>query len=155
MCSRLTLPHDEQRLSAVRSFSPLPAMNRWRFFRYDVFFFGTALRIPSQISDSDGIDGSDNDGMASAPNEADSGAKGCARRCRKGILRAGWAGPLSAGKRVCHSGGSGRVSAMSNGHGEAEGERVMLGVTFGRAGDGVAEQNAPRSELLAPYPSRR
>ena len=95
------------------SFSPLPAMNRWRFLRYEVFFLGTALSMPSQISDIDGIEGSDRDGIASAPNGVLIAPKGCDRRCRKGVLRMGRIGLLRPGSSVCHRGGSGRVSAMA------------------------------------------
>jgi len=113
MCRRLTLPHPEHVFSDVMSFSPLPAMNRWRFLRYDVFFLGTALSMPSQISESDGIVGSDSDGIASAPNGVLIAPKGCDRRCRKGVLRMGRIGPLRPGSSVCHRGGSGRVSAIA------------------------------------------
>lgn len=85
-------------------------MNRVRFFMYDVFFFGTALRIPSQISPSEGNDGSDNDGIASAAKGVD-----CARRCRNGRFMMGRTGPLiplRPGISVCQSGGNGRASAM-------------------------------------------
>jgi hypothetical protein len=121
ICSRLTLPHPEHRLSDVMSFKPLPAMNRWRFLRYDVFFFGTALSMPSQISASDGIDGSDSDGNASAPKGVLIAPKGCERRCRNGRFRMGRMGPLRPGSRVCHSGGSGRASAIVTGSVDGDG----------------------------------
>jgi hypothetical protein len=112
MCSRLILPHAEHLFSDVMSFSPLPAMNRCRFLRYDVFFFGTALRIPSQMSANDGIFGNESEGIASAPKGVCSAPKGCARRCRKGVFQTGRMGPLRPGSRDCHSGGSGRARAI-------------------------------------------
>jgi hypothetical protein len=112
MCARLTLPHAAHLVSAVMSFSPLPAMNRWRFLRYDVFFLGTAFKTPSQISLSDGKDGNHMDGIANAANGVGSVRKGCERRCRNGVSRIGRVGPLRAGSSVCHSGGSGRASAI-------------------------------------------
>ena len=112
MCARLTLPHAEQRFSDVMSLRPLPAMNRCRFLRYDVFFLGTAFKIPSQISPSDGNDGNDSEGIASAANGVGSMRNGCDSRCRSGRLTTGRIGPLRAGISVCHSGGSGRASAM-------------------------------------------
>ena len=69
--------------------------------------------MPSQISASDGIEGSDSEGIASAPNGVLSAPKGCDRRCRKGEFRTGRIGPLRPGSSVCHSGGSGRASAMA------------------------------------------
>lgn len=87
-------------------------MKRVRFFMYDVFFFGTAFSKPSQMSDSDGIDGSET-GMASAAKGVGSMRKGCARRCSSGRFRTGRAGPLRPGSSVCHSGGSGRARAMA------------------------------------------
>lgn len=112
MWARFTRPHAEHLFSDVMSLISLPARNRVRFFMYDVFFLGTALRTPSQISPSDGKDGSDSDGMASAANGVD-----CARRCRNGRFRTGRTGPLMPlrpGSSVCHSGGSGRASAMGD-----------------------------------------
>lgn len=161
MCARFVRPHAEHRFSDVMSSMPLPAMNRVRFFMYDVFFLGTAFRMPSQISPSEGNDGSDSDGMASAANGVD-----CARRCRNGRFRMGRTGPLMPlrpGISVCHSGGSGRASAMVR----------MCGGIGGAGsghprwrGDGVGEQNAPQPELrtaltmpvasalsLAPFPA--
>ena len=113
MCSRLTLPHAEHLFSDVISFSPFPAMNRCRFLRYDVFFLGTALRIPSQMSANDGIFGSDSEGIASAPKGVFSAPKGCVRRCRKGAFKTGRVEALRPGRRVCQSGGSGRARAIS------------------------------------------
>jgi hypothetical protein len=109
-----TLPHAEHRFSDVISFSPLPAMNRWRFLRYDVFFFGTALSIPSQMSPNDGSDGSDSEGMARAAKGVGSVRKGCERRCSSGRFRTGRTAPLGArpGSSVCQSGGSGRARAI-------------------------------------------
>jgi hypothetical protein len=112
ICSRLTLPHPEHRFSDVMSFNPLPAMNRCRFLRYDVFFFGTALSSPSQMSASDGIDGSESDGIASAPKSVLSAPKGCERRGRNGMFGMGRMAPLRPGSSVCHSGESGRASAI-------------------------------------------
>lgn len=112
ICKRFTRPHPEHLFSDVMSFNPFPAMNRCRFLRYDVFFLGTALRMPSQISESDGIDGSDSEGMARAPNGVLSAPNGCVRRCRKGGFNMGRMGPLRPGSSVCHSGGSGRASAI-------------------------------------------
>jgi len=115
ICARFTLPHAEHRFSAVISFNPFPAMNRCRFLRYDVFFFGTAFNMPSHISPSDGNDGSESDGIASAANGVGNNVRnGCERRCRKGRLRTGRMGPLSAGNSVCHNGGIGRASAIVN-----------------------------------------
>jgi hypothetical protein len=111
-CARFILPHAEHVFNAVTSLSPLPAINRWRFLRYDVFFFGTALSRPSHISDSDGNEGSDSEGIANAANGVGIVRKGCERRCRRGGFRTGRTEPLSAGKSVCHSGGSGRARAM-------------------------------------------
>lgn len=112
-CARFTLPHALHLVSAVMSLRPLPAMNRWRFLRYDVFFFGTALRMPSHMSPSDGNDGSDSDGMASAANGVGRKVrKGCERRCRRGRFRTGRTGRLRAGSSACHSGGIGRARAM-------------------------------------------
>lgn len=111
MCARFVRPHAEHLFSDVTSLISLPARNRVRFFMYDVFFFGTALRTPSQISPSEGNDGSDSDGMARAANGVD-----WARRCRNGRFRTGWTGPLRPlrpGISVCQSGGSGRASAMA------------------------------------------
>lgn len=115
MCIRLTRPHPEHLFSAVTSLRPLPARNRWRFLRYDVFFFGTAFRMPSHTSARDGIAGSEREGIARAPNGVDRAPRGCVRRCRKGncSCRAGRTGALRAGKSVCHSGGSGRARAMA------------------------------------------
>jgi hypothetical protein len=94
------------------SLRPLPAINRCRFFRYDVFFFGTAFSMPSQISPSDGNEGKCMAGIANAANGVGNVRNGCARRCRNGRFRTGRTGPLTAGSSVCHSGGSGRASAM-------------------------------------------
>lgn len=112
MCSRLTLPHDEHLLSDVISLSPFPAMNRCRFLRYDVFFLGTALRIPSHMSANEGIFGRDSEGIASAPKGVLRAPKGCARRCSRGAFRTGRAEALNPGSSVCHSGGSGRARAI-------------------------------------------
>ena len=116
MCRRLTRPHAEQRFSDVMSLSPLPAMKRWRFLRYDVFFLGTALRMPSQISASEGSAGSDSEGRA--------------RRCSSGAFQSGRTGAgLRAGSRACHKGGRGRAAraiwqrATGNGRCRAGGRR--------------------------------
>lgn len=69
--------------------------------------------MPSHISDSDGIDGIESEGIASAPKGVENAPNGCGRRCRKGRCHAGRTGPLRAGSSVCHSGGSGRASAMT------------------------------------------
>lgn len=90
-------------------------MKRCRFLRYDVFFLGTALSMPSQMSASDGIEGRDSEGMARAPKGVLIAPKGCERRCGKLGLRTGRIGPLRPGSSVCHSGGSGRASAMACG----------------------------------------
>lgn len=149
-CARLTLPQPEHFFSAVMSFSPLPAMNRCRFLRYDVFFFGTALSKPSHISDSEGNDGSDSDGIASAAKGVGSVRNGCDRRCKKGRFRTGRTGPLRAGSSVCQSGAIGRASA------------IVRGVNRGWAGAGGFVMMAcggggikcrPRSGApVAPYP---
>jgi hypothetical protein len=69
--------------------------------------------MPSQISASEGMEGSDSEGIASAPNGVLSAPNGCDRRWRKGVLRIGRIGPLRPGSSDCQSGGSGRVSAMA------------------------------------------
>lgn len=115
MCARFTRPQAEHLFSAVISFKPLPAKKRWRFLRYDVFFLGTALRIPSQISLSEGIRGSSRAGMASAAKGVGRTRKGCDRRCSSGRFRTGRTGRLGvrAGSSVCHKGGSGRARAIA------------------------------------------
>lgn len=113
MCARLIRPHAEHLFNDVMSLRPLPAMNRCRFLRYDVFFLGTALRMPSHMSPRDGNDGRESEGIASAAKGVGSMRKGCERRCRKGRLSTGRTGPLRvAGSSVCHSGGSGRARAI-------------------------------------------
>lgn len=52
VCIFLVLPHEGHLLRFVTSFRPLPAICLCRFFMCDVFFFGTAFRIPSHISSS-------------------------------------------------------------------------------------------------------
>ena len=118
-------------------------MNRCRFLRYDVFFLGTALSMPFHMSASDGSDGSDSEGNASAPKGV---LNGRARRCRKGELRTGRMGPLSPGSSVCHSGGSGRASAMMTPV-AASAAGVAMGV--GYVGVGVANCR-PQSRLDSP-----
>ena len=49
-----TFPQAEHLFKLVTSFRAFPAMNRWRFFRWEVFFLGTARRTASQISASIG-----------------------------------------------------------------------------------------------------
>lgn len=44
-CALFTFPQAEHLFRAVTSFSPFPAKNLWRFFLWEVFFFGTARRI--------------------------------------------------------------------------------------------------------------
>lgn len=57
-CIFLTPPHTGHLHNDVTSLSAFPAICLCLFFECDVFFFGTALRIPSQIpSSSDGMDG--------------------------------------------------------------------------------------------------
>lgn len=59
-CIRLVRPHAGHLHSELTSLSALPAICRERFFECDVFFFGTARRIDSQMSpSSDGRDGSE------------------------------------------------------------------------------------------------
>lgn len=89
-------------------------MNLCLFLRCDVFFLGTAFSIPSHISAREGNDGMDIDGNASAANGVGSNRNGCAMRCRSGRFTTGRTGPLRAGRRACHSGGSGRASAIVN-----------------------------------------
>ena len=142
MCMRLTLPHAEHLFKAVTSFRPLPAMNRWRFLRYDVFFFGTALSMPSHISVREGNEGSESDGIASPANGVGSNVRnGCERRWRSGRFRTGRTGPLRAGSSVCHSGGIGRARAMSG-----IGAREATFTCVRRAGGGV---EIKRSELTS------
>jgi hypothetical protein len=64
------------------------------------------------MSASDGNEGNDSEGIAKAANGVGSVRKGCERRCRNGRRRTGRTGPLRVGKSVCHSGGSGRASAI-------------------------------------------
>ncbi len=73
-CALLTLPQAEHLFKFVTSFNALPAMNRWRFFMCDVFFFGTARNIDSHIPDS-------NDGMFSemAAGRANGSSEGSGR----------------------------------------------------------------------------
>ena len=52
VCIFLVLPHEGHLLRLLTSFRPLPAICLCRFFICDVFFFGTAFRIPSHISSS-------------------------------------------------------------------------------------------------------
>lgn len=51
-CALLALPQPEHLFNAVTSFKALPAICLWRFFMCDVFFFGTARRTDSQISET-------------------------------------------------------------------------------------------------------
>ena len=53
-CALLTFPHAEHLFRAVTSFNPFPAMNLWRFFLCEVFFFGTARSIDSHSPGSIG-----------------------------------------------------------------------------------------------------
>jgi hypothetical protein len=126
MWARFILPHAEHLFSDVTSFNALPAMNRWRFLRYDVFFLGTALRMPSHISPKEGSDGSESEGIASAAKGVGSVRKGCERRCSNGRFKTGRTGPLGlmTGSSACHSGGSGRTRAMVAMRGD-----LMLGWT--------------------------
>jgi len=142
ICILLTLPQPEHVFNDVISLSPLPAMNRCRFLRYDVFFLGTALSMPSHISASDGREGSDSEGNASAPKGV---LNGRARRCRKGELT-GRMGPLSPGSSVCQSGGSGRASAMTTPV-PASAAGIAMGVNC--LGVGVANCR-PQSRLDSP-----
>jgi hypothetical protein len=64
------------------------------------------------MSPSDGKDGNHTDGIANAAKGVGNVRKGCDRRCRNGRFKTGRVGPLRAGSSVCHSGGSGRASAM-------------------------------------------
>lgn len=112
ICARFTLPHAAHLFRFVRSFSAFPAMKRWRPFRCDVFFLGTALSMPSHMSDIEGILGSVREGSAIAANCVGMRRKGCERRCSSGRFTTGRTGPLRVGKSVCSSPGSGRVSAM-------------------------------------------
>ena len=52
VCIFLVLPHEGHLLRFVTSFRALPAICLCRFFICDVFFFGTAFRMPSHISSS-------------------------------------------------------------------------------------------------------
>ena len=101
---------------------------------YDVFFFGTAFKMPSQMSPNDGSDGSASDGMASAAKGVGRVRNGCERRCNSGRFRTGRTVPLGlmAGSSVCHSGGSGRARAMAGGvMGEMSASSSSSTVTFG------------------------
>jgi hypothetical protein len=51
-CCLFGFPHAGHLLMAVISFNLLLCIKRFRFFMCDVFFFGTAFRIPSHMSDS-------------------------------------------------------------------------------------------------------
>lgn len=52
--ARLIWPQPGHRLRLFTSFKALPAICRWRFFIWEVFFFGTARRTESQRSASRG-----------------------------------------------------------------------------------------------------
>jgi hypothetical protein len=56
VCDFFGFPHPGHFTTLFTSFKALPAKRRCRLFMCDVFFLGTALSIPSQMSDS-------NDGM--------------------------------------------------------------------------------------------
>lgn len=60
----------------------------------------------------DGSEGSDSDGAARAAKGVGSMRKGCERRWRSGRSKTGRVGPLRPGSSICHSGGSGRASAI-------------------------------------------
>lgn len=49
MCGRFGRPHEVQGTTLSISLSALPVNCRVRFLEYELFFFGTALRIESQI----------------------------------------------------------------------------------------------------------
>jgi hypothetical protein len=113
-CALFTLPHPEHLFSDVMSFNPLPAKNRWRFFRYDVFFFGTARSTDSQMSDIEGRDG--RAGRAIEANASGNIRKGAWSLWRSGRLRTGrmgdWREGKSAGRSAGRSDGRGRAAAM-------------------------------------------
>ena len=92
MCDLLGFPHDEHLLMFSTSFNALPAMNRDRFFMYDVFFFGTARSIASQISES--TDGKERC-IATGIKRRDNGDMG--------LDRDSTSGPV-VGARICHAG---------------------------------------------------
>lgn len=52
VCIFLVFPQAGHLFNAVTSFKAFPARSLCLFFMWDVFFFGTALRIPSQMSPS-------------------------------------------------------------------------------------------------------
>lgn len=52
ICARFTCPQPEHVLRFFTSFRALPAIWRWRLFMWETFFFGTARRTESQISES-------------------------------------------------------------------------------------------------------
>ena len=83
-CIFLVSPHAGHLHSSVTSFRALPAICLCLFFECDVFFFGTALSIPSQMpSRRDGIEGRPSWNAAGTARERD-GRKGRAVR-RNGI----------------------------------------------------------------------
>lgn len=56
VCDFLGFPQPGHLTTLLTSFSAFPAKKRDRLFEWEVFFFGTALRMPSQMSDnSDGM----------------------------------------------------------------------------------------------------
>lgn len=83
-CIFLVSPHAGHLHSSVTSFKALPAICLCLFLECDVFFFGTALSIPSQMPSSrDGIEGRPSWNPAGMARERD-GRKGSEIR-RKGI----------------------------------------------------------------------
>lgn len=102
MCALLTLPHPEHLFKAVTSFKALPAYCLCRFFMWEVFFFGTARSIDSQISLK-------MDGMLRI---AAKGRTGFCILCRKGMA-IGRSGALARGRRPWRSpAGEARRSAI-------------------------------------------
>ena len=139
MCRRLTRPHAEQRFSDVMSLSPLPAMKRWRFLRYDVFFLGTALRMPSQISASEGSAGSDSEGRA--------------RRCSSGAFQHG--SRIEGGQQGVPQGreGAGGEGHLATGNGQwaMSGGRATMELQIGGAPSPSALAATRSERAVAPY----
>ena len=81
-CALFTFPQAEHLLRAVTSLSAFPAMNRWRFFLCDVFFFGTARNTDSHSPSR--IDGIPRRMAIGAPVGICN--NGCISCCRRGAV---------------------------------------------------------------------
>lgn len=77
-CALFTFPQAEHLFRAVTSCNAFPAKNRWRFFRWEVFFFGTARNIDSHSPAK--MDGT-------SKRKASGMTKGCCRMGRRSWLR--------------------------------------------------------------------